>query len=131
VVLGVGLPLVIALVRDRAADQRQPLPASDVAVSRALRSWICWILILVVAGSTGAFDAILLADASTVRAAALAVMLIGFGMGGEVDTLPFLLSRYFGLRSLSTLYFWCGQRWVPVQPSAQSYEVPYHRRGLS
>ena len=31
-------------------------------------------------------------------------MLIGIGMGGEADITPYLLSRYFGLRSLSTLY---------------------------
>ena len=30
--------------------------------------------------------------------------LIGFGMGGEADVTPYLLSRYFGLRSFSTLY---------------------------
>ncbi len=30
--------------------------------------------------------------------------LIGFGMGGEGDVTPYLLSRYFGLRSFSTLY---------------------------
>ncbi len=29
---------------------------------------------------------------------------IGFGMGGEADVTPYLLSRYFGLRSFSTLY---------------------------
>jgi hypothetical protein len=30
--------------------------------------------------------------------------LIGFGMGGESDVTPYLLSRYFGIRSFSTLY---------------------------
>jgi hypothetical protein len=30
--------------------------------------------------------------------------LIGFGMGGEGDVTPYLLSRYFGLKSFSTLY---------------------------
>ena len=34
----------------------------------------------------------------------LAAVLIGFGMGGEADVIPYLLSRYFGLRSFSTLY---------------------------
>jgi MFS family permease len=28
----------------------------------------------------------------------------GFGMGGEGDVTPYLLSRYFGLRSFSTFY---------------------------
>ena len=30
--------------------------------------------------------------------------LIGFGMGGEADVTPYMLSRYFGLRAFSTLY---------------------------
>ena len=34
----------------------------------------------------------------------LAAALIGFGMGGEADVTPYLLSRYFGLRSFSVLY---------------------------
>jgi predicted MFS family arabinose efflux permease len=34
----------------------------------------------------------------------LAAALIGIGMGGEADVTPYLLSRYFGLRSFSTLY---------------------------
>jgi len=29
---------------------------------------------------------------------------IGFGMGGEADVTPYLLSKYFGLRAFSTLY---------------------------
>ena len=36
-------------------------------------------------------------------------MCIGFGMGGESDVRPYLFSRYFGLRSLSTLY---GFTWI-------------------
>jgi MFS family permease len=34
----------------------------------------------------------------------LGAALIGFGMGGEGDVTPYLISRYFGLRSFSTLY---------------------------
>ena len=37
--------------------------------------------------------------------------MIGFGMGGELDVTPFLLSRYFGLRSLSALY---GVAWMAM-----------------
>ena len=39
-------------------------------------------------------------------------LLIGFGTGGEFDITPYLLSRYFGLRALSTLYGLTGQRGV-------------------
>ena len=34
----------------------------------------------------------------------LAAALIGIGAGGEAAITPYLLTRYFGLRSLSTLY---------------------------
>jgi len=34
----------------------------------------------------------------------LAAILIGAGMGGEADITPYILSRYFGLRSFSMLY---------------------------
>jgi len=40
---------------------------------------------------------------------ALAAFLIGFGTSGETDVAPYLLSRYFGLRSFSTLY---GLSWM-------------------
>ena len=33
-----------------------------------------------------------------------AAALIGFGLGGEADVTPYLLTRYFGLRMFSTLY---------------------------
>ena len=42
-------------------------------------------------------------------------MCIGFGMGGESDVTPYLLSRYFGLRSLSTLY---GFTWIATGVAA-------------
>jgi MFS family permease len=46
----------------------------------------------------------LLAGAHSVSTGALAAVLIGIGMGGEADITPYLLSRYFGLRSFSMLY---------------------------
>jgi predicted MFS family arabinose efflux permease len=46
----------------------------------------------------------LLAGARSFEAGALGAALIGLGMGGEADITPYLLSRYFGLRSFSTLY---------------------------
>jgi MFS family permease len=165
-VLGVGLPTVIGFVRERAASLAASHPeVGGAKVPEALRSWIFWILIVVVAGAAIAFNAVvvhlvalltdrgvssgraamalsamggaglvgrlltgwlmdhlratwvsagllaiaalglfLLADASTLAVALLAAALIGFGMGGELDVSPFLLSRYFGLRSMSTLY---------------------------
>jgi MFS family permease len=51
-----------------------------------------------------ALGTFLLAGAHSFAVGAAASALIGFGMGGEGDVTPYLLSRYFGLRSFSTLY---------------------------
>ena len=45
-----------------------------------------------------------LAGASRFPAGCLAAALIGIGVGGEAAITPYLLTRYFGLRSFSTLY---------------------------
>jgi len=54
--------------------------------------------------SMTAFGVFLLSNANSLVVGSLASALIGFGMGGEADVTPYLLSRYFGLRSFSTLY---------------------------
>lgn len=51
-----------------------------------------------------ALGTFLFASARSFTQGVLAALLIGFGIGGEYDVTPYLLSRYFGLRSLSTLY---------------------------
>jgi predicted MFS family arabinose efflux permease len=45
-----------------------------------------------------------LVNAHSASAGYLAAALIGIGLGGEADITPYLLTRYFGLRSFSTLY---------------------------
>jgi len=82
-------------------------------VGRLLTGWLCdrffatrVSFALIAAAASGAF---LLSSADSFPAGAIAVMLIGFGTGGETDVAPYLLSRYFGLRSLSTLY---GVTWM-------------------
>jgi len=47
---------------------------------------------------------ILLAGARSLFVGAAGAGLIGLGMGGEADVTPYLLAKYFGLRSFSTLY---------------------------
>jgi MFS family permease len=104
---------IVALLADRGV----PPSAAALAVSalggaslvgRILTGWlldrfdarrVSMVLLAVAAG--GVF---LLAGAHSLGLGALAAVCIGFGAGGEVDVTPFLLSRYFGLRSLSTLY---------------------------
>jgi MFS family permease len=51
-----------------------------------------------------ALGTFLLAGARTLPVGVEGAALIGFGMGGEGDVTPYLLSRYFGLKSFSTLY---------------------------
>jgi MFS family permease len=56
---------------------------------------------LMALASAGAF---LLSGAAALGVGVAAAMLVGFGTGGEADVVPYMLSRYFGLRSFSTLY---------------------------
>ena len=51
-----------------------------------------------------ALGTFLLSSAARCRRASLAAVLIGFSMGGEADVIPYLVARYFGLRSFSVLY---------------------------
>jgi MFS family permease len=59
----------------------------------------------------GAVGGLLMAGADSIGVAMLAAILIGGGSGGEIDVNPYLLSRYFGLRSLATLY---GLNWMAL-----------------
>jgi len=54
--------------------------------------------------SLAALGTFYIAAADSFIDGAIAAVLIGFGMGGEMDVTPYLLSHYFGLRSFSTLY---------------------------
>ncbi|MEO8596071.1 MAG: MFS transporter [Candidatus Solibacter sp.] len=56
---------------------------------------------LLVLSAAGAY---FLSTATTFPQGCAAAALIGVGMGGESDVTPYLLSRYLGLRSFSTLY---------------------------
>jgi predicted MFS family arabinose efflux permease len=56
---------------------------------------------LLAAAALGTF---LLSSARSLPEGVLAAALIGFGMGGEADITPYLISRYFGLRSFGVLY---------------------------
>lgn len=54
--------------------------------------------------STAAVGVLVLAGAQSLVAGIAGASLIGLGMGGEADVTPYLLTRYFGLKSFSTLY---------------------------
>ena len=51
-----------------------------------------------------AIGTFVLSGAETLAAGVLGATLIGLGMGGEADVTPYVLSRYYGLRSFSVLY---------------------------
>jgi MFS family permease len=51
-----------------------------------------------------ALGTFLLSGAHSLTMGVMAAVLIGLGMGGEADVTPYMLSRYFGLRSFSVLY---------------------------
>jgi len=54
--------------------------------------------------SIAASGVFVLATAGSFSAGVIAAILIGLGMGAEADITPYILSRYFGLRSFATLY---------------------------
>ena len=54
--------------------------------------------------TTAALGTFLLASAPSLTIGVVAAAMIGFGMGGEADVTPYVLTRYFGLRSFSMLY---------------------------
>lgn len=64
------------------------------------------VLLMVLAGG-----GLLLSRAQAMETAIAAAILVGLGAGGEMDINPYLLSRYFGMRSLSTLY---GFNWMAL-----------------
>ena len=58
-----------------------------------------------------ALGTFLLSAAHALGTGMIAAICIGFGSGGEFDVVPYLLSRSFGLRSLSTLYGFTWTAW--------------------
>jgi MFS family permease len=104
---------IVALLADRGVPQSSAALAVSALggaslAGRLLTGWlldrfdarrVSMTLLTIAAG--GVF---LLSSASSLSMGVLAAVCIGFGAGGEVDVTPFLLSRYFGLRSLATLY---------------------------
>ena len=67
---------------------------------------IAWLVLGCATLAAGTFA---LATAQSFAMGIVATVCLGFGSGGETDVTPYLLSRHFGLRSLSTLY---GLNWT-------------------
>jgi predicted MFS family arabinose efflux permease len=104
---------IAALLTDRGiSPQGGALALSAMgAASLAGRFATGWLLDRFFAGrvsfgllALAALGTFLLAGANSLGMGLVAAALIGFGMGGEADVTPYLLSRYFGLRAFSMLY---------------------------
>ena len=102
-----------ALLTDRgvaAADAARAVSAMGVATlaGRLLTGWLIdrFPATRVAFGllATAALGTYVLGVAGSWTMGVAGAALIGFGAGGESDVVPYLLSRYFGLRSVSTLY---------------------------
>jgi MFS family permease len=120
-IVAIGVPLARRFSRDREATRARAATTADgVSVGDGLATRMFWILAVVVFCSSLAQSStlvhlpallsdrgsgvFLLSSADSLAMGALAAFLIGFGTSGETDVAPYLLSRYFGLRSFSTLY---------------------------
>jgi MFS family permease len=68
-------------------------------LDRFFAAWVSFGLL-----SAAALGTFLLSGADSLATGVLAAVLIGLGMGGEADVTPYLLSRYYGLKSFSVLY---------------------------
>jgi MFS family permease len=73
--------------------------ATGWLVDRFFAPYVSFVLL---AGA--ALGTFLLSSAASLSVGVLAASLIGFSMGGEADVIPYLVARYFGLRSFSVLY---------------------------
>jgi predicted MFS family arabinose efflux permease len=73
--------------------------ATGWLLDRFFAPWVSFALL-----ALAALGVFVLSSAATLGAGVLAAVLVGFSMGGEADVIPFLVARYFGLRSFSVLY---------------------------
>lgn len=81
---------------------------ATAVIARMITGWlldrffaprVAMILLLI-----AALGALILSFARTMPTGVAGASLIGLGMGGEADVTPWLIAKYFGLRSFSTLY---------------------------
>lgn len=68
------------------------------------RFWAPGVALIFACGS--AAGCVLLAQQSTLdgQTAAIAIVLIGLGLGAEIDVVAYMVARYFGVHNFSTLY---------------------------
>ena len=102
-----------ALLTDRGVDpERAAIAVSTLGgaalLGRLATGWLIdrffapYVSFVLLAGA--ALGTYLLSSAASLTVGVIAAGLIGFSMGGEADVIPYLVARYFGLRSFSVLY---------------------------
>lgn len=111
--LHAGILHLPTLLMDRGfTAQRAAMGSSAVGIALIVGKVVCgWLMDRLFAPRVGmlfyalsATGLVLLWAAPAGSSVFLAAFLIGLGMGGEVDMLAYLTSRYFGLRSFATVY---------------------------
>jgi MFS family permease len=111
--LHAGILHLPTLLMDRGfTAQRAAMGSSMVGIALIVGKVVCgWLMDRLFAPRVGmlfyalaATGLVLLLVAPAGSSVFLAAFLIGLGMGGEVDMLAYLTSRYFGLRSFATVY---------------------------
>jgi MFS family permease len=104
---------MVALLTDRGISGRTAALSVSMlgASSLGSRLFVGWLLdrysgprVAFLVNMVAAAGVLLLARLSAVPIAYLAAALIGVGLGAEADITPYLLTRYYGLASFSTLY---------------------------
>jgi len=102
-----------ALLTDRGITAKQAALCASMLGGSSLfgRIVVGWLLdrffgarVALLVNLVTAAGVFLLARANNFSAGCVAAALIGIGAGGEAAITPYLLTRYFGLRSFSTLY---------------------------
>jgi MFS family permease len=104
---------MVALLTDRGLSGRTAALCASIlgASSLGSRLFVGWLLdrfsgprVAFLVTVMAAAGVLLLARLMTFPMACLAAALIGVGLGAEADITPYLLTRYYGLASFSTLY---------------------------
>jgi sugar phosphate permease len=102
-----------SLVTDAGASARSGALATSLfgiatLVGRVGNGWLCDRFfaprVAATAFGAAAFGIALLAFGASGVGAYAASLLLGFALGAETDVMPYLVSRYFGMRSMAALY---------------------------
>jgi MFS family permease len=98
-IAAIGVPVALRFVRQNPGRELGAGLAGEPGFRAALGTRVAFALLCLVAVGTA-----LLTSARPLPVVIAGSMMIGFGAGGELDAAPYLVSRYFGIRSMAALY---------------------------